>query len=64
MIVRPEADEEEIAGITEAVGSMKLTTQQIFSLGSAQDPRLMLQKMHERRDEVMQIERGIVVCFL
>lgn len=59
-IVKPGADEEEIAQVTQAVGSMTLSAQQIFSLGQTNDPLKTLEDMKERRKQVMDIERSLV----
>lgn len=45
------------------VGAMTLTSQQIFSLGQTGNPLQRLERMKERRKEVMDIEKGIVVTF-
>lgn len=57
--MNPSADDEEIAKVTEAVGSMTLTSQQIFSLGQTSSPLETLEKMKGRRKEAMDIEKGI-----
>lgn len=58
-VVNPEADQVEIDRVTGAVGAMTLTSQQIFSLGQTVNPLETLEKMKERRKEVMAIEKGI-----
>lgn len=59
-VMRPEAGAEEVAALTDAVGQMTLTTQQIFALGTrGVDPRQALADMRRRRDDVMAIEQGI-----
>lgn len=40
---------------------MNLTSQQIFSISQSSDPMEMLEKMKERRKDVMDIEKGVVV---
>lgn len=58
-VVNPEANQREIDRVTGAVGSMTLTSQQIFSLGQTINPLETLERMKERRKEVMAIEKGI-----
>lgn len=58
--MNPQADKEELDEVTEAVGSMTLTSQQIFALGQTRDPLATLEHMKNRRKEVMDIEKGIV----
>jgi len=50
----------EMEKVTEAVGEMTLTSQQIFSLGQTGDPQQTLEAMKSRRKDVMDIERGII----
>lgn len=59
-LVNPNADREELDEVTEAVGSMTLTSQQIFALGQTRDPLATLEHMKARRQQVMEIEKGIV----
>lgn len=49
----------ELEKVTEAVGAMNLTSQQIFSLGQTRDPLGTLERMKARRTAVMEIEKGI-----
>lgn len=58
-VVKPQADREELEQVTEAVGAMTLTCQQIFALGSTKDPLATLEQMKSRRKDVMDIEKGI-----
>lgn len=60
-IVNPQADQDELDNVADAVGAMTLTSQQIFSLGQSRNPLETLERMKERRKDVMAIEKGIVV---
>lgn len=57
--MKPEADEEEIGEVTKAVGAMTLTSNQIFALGQTKNPLETLERMKERRRDVMAIEKGV-----
>jgi t-SNARE complex subunit (syntaxin) len=60
-LVNPTADQDELDNVANTVGAMTLTSQQIFSLGQSRNPLETLEKMKERRKDVMAIEKGIVV---
>ena len=62
--MRPTATRHELSQLASTAGAMTLTTQQIFSLGTENDPRAALERMRARRTEVMEIEKGLLVCFL
>jgi syntaxin 7 len=57
--VKADATTEEVEAVSDAVGAMTLTSQQIFSLGQTTDPLRTLEKLKERRKAVMDIEKGI-----
>ena len=58
-VMRPNADDAEVADVEDAVGAMTLSQQQVFALGTRGDPRAVLADMRARRDDVMALERGI-----
>lgn len=60
-LVNPAADQDELDNVANTVGAMTLTSQQIFSLGQSRNPLETLERMKERRKDVMAIEKGIVV---
>lgn len=60
-LVNPVVPAEELEKVTEAVGAMNLTSQQIFSLGQTCDPLGTLERMKKRRVAVMEIEKGIYI---
>ncbi len=59
-VMRPDADVEEVGAVSDALGEMTLSRQQVFALGTrGADPRAVLEDMRARRDDVMALERGI-----
>lgn len=59
LLIKPNATKEELQEVTEAAGSMSLTSQQVLSIAHSENSKKILEKMKERRKNVMKIEKGV-----
>lgn len=59
LLIKPNATKAELEEVTEAAGSMSLTSQQVLSIAQSENSKKYLEKMKERRKNIMKIERGV-----
>lgn len=59
LLIKPNATKAELEEVAEAAGSMSLTSQQVLSIAQSENSKKYLEKMKERRKNIMKIERGV-----